>query len=263
MESFRILGGVPVFRRPTENPSSLSMAESPLAGGSPNLPPGVELRPVCITAERNVPLQITAAWHRIRPPDEHLTATRRPSSTSSPSTWSTSTVRPDWVSIRLRASDEYQSRSFWQRGDQTAGPLDLFSILKWIPVVSAIRPISPPRASTSRTRCPFAVPPIAGLQDIRPIAAGSMVIRPVAHPILADARAASIPACPPPITITENRSTWNSSLSYTEAGEYPIKYLVGCHLAGDLCQVVQRSSQVNCNELLWTVLAGRFRCEAE
>jgi len=39
----------------------------------------------------------------------------------------------------------------------------------WIVARSAARPMRPPRASTSRTTVPFAIPPIAGLQDIWPI----------------------------------------------------------------------------------------------
>ena len=78
-------------------------------------------------------------------------------------------------------------------------------------------PFHRPRASTSLTRCPLAVPPIAGLQDIRPMAMGSMVTRAVEQPIRAAASEASIPACPPPTTMTSYLSllgigcfTWNS-----------------------------------------------------
>jgi len=70
----------------------------------------------------------------------------------------------------------------------------LFKILYWIAVASAILPISPPSASISLTKCPFAVPPTAGLHDIRPIAVISIVIRSVFIPILAAAKDASIPA---------------------------------------------------------------------
>src|SRR3972149_3091324 len=71
-----------------------------------------------------------------------------------------------------------------------------------MPVLSVARPISPPRASISRTRCPLAMPPIAGLQDISPILSISRVMTRVLHPSLADARAASHPACPAPTTMT-------------------------------------------------------------
>ncbi|MEZ4585880.1 MAG: hypothetical protein R2909_05715 [Gemmatimonadales bacterium] len=39
----------------------------------------------------------------------------------------------------------------------------------WIRARSVARPITPPSASTSRATVPFAIPPIAGLQDIWPI----------------------------------------------------------------------------------------------
>src|ERR1051325_7699186 len=120
--------------------------------------------------------------------------------------------RFSWFSILFRASTEYHSRSFWHLGDQTAGPLDLLSILNWIPVASALFPISPPRASISLTRCPFAVPQIAGLQDILPIDFLSIVKRAVLHPILAAASDASIPAWPPPTTATSRSEEHTSEL---------------------------------------------------
>src|SRR5512140_619549 len=63
-------------------------------------------------------------------------------------------------------------------------------------------PISPPSASISRTRCPSANTPIAGLHDMKPMASALIVRRRVEHPIRAAARAASHPACPPPTTMT-------------------------------------------------------------
>src|SRR5579862_4451464 len=46
------------------------------------------------------------------------------------------------------------------------------------------------------------MPPIAGLQDMRPMLSRDMVRSSVAQPIRADASAASIPAWPPPMTTT-------------------------------------------------------------
>src|SRR5439155_27219641 len=69
-------------------------------------------------------------------------------------------------------------------------------------------PISPPNASTSRTTWPLAMPPTAGLQDICPIFAGSIVIIMVLSPMRAGANAASMAACPAPMTITSNFSGW-------------------------------------------------------
>ena len=62
--------------------------------------------------------------------------------------------------------------------------------------------IKPSRASISLTKCPLPSPPIAGLQDISPIVFIFIVIKAVLAPILEAAAAASIPACPPPTTIT-------------------------------------------------------------
>src|SRR5580693_1021812 len=71
-----------------------------------------------------------------------------------------------------------------------------------MPTSSATTPITPPSASISRTRCPLAMPPIAGLQDICAIRSRFMVTMAVRNPMRAQARAASHPACPAPITTT-------------------------------------------------------------
>jgi hypothetical protein len=68
--------------------------------------------------------------------------------------------------------------------------------------MSVFRPISPPNASISRAKWPFANPPIAGLQDIWPMVSQLMVNNNVSTPIRADANAASTPAWPAPTTIT-------------------------------------------------------------
>ena len=70
----------------------------------------------------------------------------------------------------------------------------MLSIRNCNPVMSVVFPISPPMASISRARCPFARPPMAGLQDICPTVSGFIVSRSVWHPIREAARAASIPA---------------------------------------------------------------------
>ena len=74
-----------------------------------------------------------------------------------------------------------------------------------MPAWSVARPITPPSASTSRTICPLASPPIAGLQLIAPMRVGSIVTSATRAPAPsadAAAHAASTPACPPPITMT-------------------------------------------------------------
>ena len=98
----------------------------------------------------------------------------------------------------------YSSLSACALGERTAGPFLVFNILYWRPVWSIAFPISPPKASISLTTIPLAIPPMAGLHGIRPTFSLSRVIRAVFAPSFALARAASIPAWPPPITTTSN-----------------------------------------------------------
>src|SRR5690554_7016546 len=67
--------------------------------------------------------------------------------------------------INLHSSAK-RIRSFCVRGDHIAGPLLIFNIRNCIAVLSETIPDPPPKASISRKICPFATPPIAGLQDI-------------------------------------------------------------------------------------------------
>jgi hypothetical protein len=69
-------------------------------------------------------------------------------------------------------------------------------------LLSVIIPVSPPNASISRTICPFAIPPIAGLQDICANFDMSIVMIRTSDPRFAAAAAASHPACPAPTTMT-------------------------------------------------------------
>ena len=75
-----------------------------------------------------------------------------------------------------------------------------------MPAASAQRPISPPSASTSRTKWPLPMPPIDGLHDISPMLEAFCVTRSVEAPSRAAAAAASQPAWPPPTTITSASS---------------------------------------------------------
>src|SRR5215470_17316894 len=83
----------------------------------------------------------------------------------------------------------------------------------------------PPSASISLTRWPFAMPPMAGLQDICPTRSRLRVTSAVDEPSRAAAEAASQPACPAPITITSNDSskdiTYLHKTSRRLATEYP------------------------------------------
>ena len=70
-----------------------------------------------------------------------------------------------------------------------------------MPVTSAVRPISPPRASISRTMCPLAWPPMAGLQLIWATVSTFPVSSRTSAPMRAAASAASTPAWPAPQTM--------------------------------------------------------------
>src|SRR6266487_6175433 len=69
-------------------------------------------------------------------------------------------------------------------------------------VRSVLRPTSPPNASISLIKCPFAGPPIEGLQGMSATLSRFIVNKSVLRPIRAQAKAASHPAWPAPTTIT-------------------------------------------------------------
>ena len=69
-------------------------------------------------------------------------------------------------------------------------------------VLIAAFAISPPSASSSRTRWPLPVPPMAGLQGMLPTASRLIVKTAVRSPMRAQASPASMPAWPAPITAT-------------------------------------------------------------
>src|SRR4051812_20265755 len=72
----------------------------------------------------------------------------------------------------------------------------------------------PPSASTSRTKCPLAMPPTAGLHDICAIRSTLSVYSAVFRPMRAQATAASHPACPAPTTTMSNCSVNCIDLSF-------------------------------------------------
>ncbi len=195
-------GGVPVLNRRSSNPRARSEPESPSAEVSPARPPGVLTSPVCIKAWRNVPVVTTTARARYSAPPRHRRPAARPSSTMIDSTISCRRDSPRWRSTVSLASAWYAFLSHWARGLCIAGPLPRLSRRNWRAVASVIAPIAPPSASTSRTICPLATPPIAGLQLIWPTASQLIVSSAVRRPIRADARAASSPAWPAPTTTT-------------------------------------------------------------
>ncbi len=182
----------------------------PNAGNSPARPALIWLRPMCISPFRNVPVVTITERPAMNTPMLSITPVTRPPSCVMSTILACRIVRPACASIDWRILVRYRARSACARSDQTAGPLERLSILKWMPERSVTRAISPPSASISRTRWPFASPPMAGLQDIWPIVSRFIVQRHVRIPILAAARAASQPAWPAPITITSNDIPYNN-----------------------------------------------------
>src|SRR5579864_467546 len=109
----------------------------------------------------------------------------------------------------------YCCLSHCARGDHTAGPREVLSRRNWMPTASVTSPMTPPSASTSRTKWPLAMPPTAGLQDICAMRSTLSVKSAVFRPMRAAAIAASQPAWPAPTTTTSycsvNCTRFNSS----------------------------------------------------
>ena len=204
--------GVPVFIRCDVIPRALMLSVRCSAAGSAQRPPGTILRPMCISPLRKVPAVITTAGAYISQPQMVFTPTTRwleseefelpsleeltawdsslftfNSSLISSSTWSCQMSRLGVLSSMVRHCQMNFPRSHCARGLHMAGPFDLLSILNCIAVMSVTVPMPPPRASTSRTICPLAMPPTAGLHDICAILFISMVTRHVLAPIIAAA----------------------------------------------------------------------------
>lgn len=102
--------------------------------------PRMNVPAVIITARASTVVSPFKTTPPIRPPFAMRLET-------SPSTISKFVVRSSVCCMRLA----YRNRSLWQREEWTAGPLLVFSWRKWIPVRSALMPISPPIASISLT----------------------------------------------------------------------------------------------------------------
>ena len=142
----------------------------------------------------------------------------------------------------------YSCLSAWARREWTAGPFDSFNIFDWINVLSIFFPISPPRASSSRTRCPLELPPTFGLHGISAMLSTLTVKMVVESPSLAQASAASHPACPAPTTTT---SVYSSNVfisclhlfAHTELTENFI-YQIIIHGLADNPQAVQIRSHL-------------------
>ena len=214
-------------------PRALMLSVRCSAAGSAQRPPGSIFLPMCSRPLRNVPAVITTDGARSSTPQTVRTPRIRGGSWLSAcllvwlfsclvvwlsgsfvvwlcccssqiisSTWSCQMSRFGVWSSNVRHSQMNFPLSHCALGDHMAGPFDLFSIRNCIAVASVTSPMPPPRASISRTICPFAMPPTAGLHDICAILFMSIVTRQVLAPVMAAACAASQPACPPPTTMT-------------------------------------------------------------
>src|SRR5258706_7563943 len=144
-------------------------------------------------------------------------------------------------------------------------------------------PIPPPSASISRTMCPLAIPPIAGLQDILAVSSSFTVSSAVESPSRAHATAASHPACPAPTTTTSNDSLTRVSLlapraamrdvtgrraargSFpdAEAAEDAVEQILSDRPPGDLTDRGQRFAQLQRHDLAGSARRARGAGTAE
>src|SRR5574337_77980 len=131
-----------------------------------------------------------------------------------------------------------------------------------MPAWSVFLPISPPRASISFTKCPFAMPPMAGLQDIWAMRSGSMVSRSVRALMRAAARAASHPAWPPPTTTTSYCSLTARVPSFpdTKFGENPFQDFIGRDHAGNFSQCIGGDAKVHGDQFACASGFNRLCC---
>ena len=203
MLDFRALAGVPVLNLLSFRPSSAKDLPNKFAGKIPSGPLEYDVSPICTLPSRNVPVAKTThvAEYFIMFLEERIhfpLASSRLISVIS----ACFRERFCWSSNLCFITSLYLFLSICTRSDLTAGPLPILSILLCKKHSSAVLPISPPRASISLTRCPFAVPPIEGLHGQFPTESKLTANTAVLHPSLAAARPASIPAWPAPIIIT-------------------------------------------------------------
>ena len=177
------------------------------AAGSAHRPPATCRRPMCINPRRKVPAVMTTARARSVAPQMVRTPVTSPFSVSTSVTSSCQMCRCSVCSSLCRHVVMNRARSHCARGLHMAGPFERFSIRNCMAVASVTSPIPPPSASTSRTICPLAMPPTAGLQLICATLFMSMVTRQVSAPMRAAAEAASQPAWPAPTTTTSYLKT--------------------------------------------------------
>ncbi len=197
------LGGVPVLSRATRSGSSRSRAARRFEGGSPARPPAYCSSPTWMRPPRKVPTVSTTAGaaegdagdgddaghalaldHEVgRPPAGRA---RGSAGSRAGRGWPGGTA-PGRPGRAWRAPPA----PCWRSGCGTGCRRR-----------SAARAMAPPSASISRTRCPLPMPPMAGLQLIGPSVSMLWVSSRVRAPMRAAASAASVPAWPPPTTMT-------------------------------------------------------------
>ena len=194
--------GVPVFILAWRMPWHVILSVRCGTAGSDILPPGTWRRPMCISPLRKVPAVMTMLRARSSAPQMVLMPLASPCSTISSSAWSCQMSRLGVLSSTRRHSQMNFSRSHCALGLHTAGPFERLSMRNCIAVASVTSAMLPPRASISRTICPFAIPPIAGLQLIWAILFMSMVTRQVLAPMFANAFP---PPCHAPVCQCQGR----------------------------------------------------------
>jgi hypothetical protein len=156
-------------------------------GASPTRPAGVRVSPRWITPFRKVPVVSTTRGARYDTPGPSMTP-------------ATTAVLDDQVlggrgdDVEVGGGGQLSLHGLAielaiDLGARAAhgGPLERFSIRNWMPALSAIRPMTPSRASISRTRWPLPRPPMAGLQDISPMVSSLWVSSRVRAPVRAAA----------------------------------------------------------------------------
>ncbi|MDT4826412.1 hypothetical protein FQZ97_597240 [compost metagenome] len=158
---------------------------------------------------RKVPAVSTTVRARKEMPTCVTAPTTRSPSIIRSSTACWNRLRFGWFSRRWRIAALYSTRSACARVARTAGPLLELRMRNWMPASSVAMAIAPPSASTSFTRWPLPMPPIDGLQLICPSVSMLWESSSVLAPMRAEASAASVPAWPPPTTITSNSSGYS------------------------------------------------------
>ena len=163
-------GGVPVFRRPRRGPPPPAVRRARSRFSSPTRPAGIGSSPIWIRPCKNVPVVKTTAPVVKRPAIDGLYAGDSISfSTGNPSP----RLRQPRYAVPSPgvATESPAGRACGRLGCVAAHRRPLAAIENLgtgFRRHRRPRPMTPSRASISRTRCPFPSPPIAGLHDMTP-----------------------------------------------------------------------------------------------